>query len=74
MTAKELSKELNELSGMLAGTRSRLAKLIPELVEHGIVDYHLSNASLALSGLSRFAGYLSDIPRMLEAGRNDYSG
>ena len=49
MTTKESSKELKELSEILADARTRLARVIPELVEHDIVDYHLSNVSLALS-------------------------
>ena len=55
MTTKESSKELKALSEILADARTRLARLIPELVEHDIVDYHLSNVSLALSNLSRFS-------------------
>ena len=74
MTAIDTSRELKEISTVLTGARSRLARLIPELVEHDIVDYHLSNASLVLSNLSRFSHYLSDISTMLEAKQNDSSG
>lgn len=66
MTTKESSKELKELSEILADARTRLARLIPELVEHDIVDYHLSNVSLALSNLSRFSKNLTEISKLIE--------
>ncbi len=66
MTTKESSKELKELSEILADARTRLARLIPELVEHDIVDYHLSNVSLALSNLSRFSKNLAEISKLIE--------
>ena len=66
MTTKESSKELKALSEILADARTRLARLIPELVEHDIVDYHLSNVSLALSNLSRFSKNLAEILKLIE--------
>lgn len=66
MTTKESSKELKALSEILADARTRLARLIPELVEHDIVDYHLSNVSLALSNLSRFSKNLAEISKLIE--------
>lgn len=71
MTTKESSKELKELSEILADARTRLARLIPELVEHDIVDYHLSNVSLALSNLSRFSKNLAEISKLLEETQKD---
>ena len=38
MTTKESSKELKALSEILADARTRLARLIPELVEQAIVE------------------------------------
>ena len=73
MTTKESSKELKELSIVLAEVTARLAKVIPELVEHGIVDYHLTSATTALSSLSRYARYLADISKMLDAVQHDSS-
>ena len=73
MDTKDTCRELTTLSEMLADVRSRLAKLIPELVNHDIVDYHLSNASLALSGLSRFSKNLAEISKLLEEKRNEHS-
>ena len=66
MTTKESSKELKALSEILADARTRLARVIPELVEHDIVDYHLSNVSLALSNLSRFSKNLAEISKLIE--------
>ena len=71
MTTTELSEELKELSTVLIDARSRLARLIPELVGHDVVDYHLSNASLALPSLSRFSKYLADISILLEERQNE---
>lgn len=71
MTTKESSKELKSLSEILADARTRLARLIPELVEHDIVDYHLSNVSLALSNLSRFSKNLAEISKLLEETQKD---
>lgn len=71
MTTKESSIELKELSEILADARTRLARLIPELVEHDIVDYHLSNVSLALSNLSRFSKNLAEISKLLEETQKD---
>ena len=66
MDAADFSKEITKLSEILADARTRLARLIPELVEHDIVDYHLSNVSLALSNLSRFSKNLAEISKLIE--------
>ncbi len=66
MDTKDTCKELKELSEILADARTRLARVIPELVEHDIVDYHLSNVSLALSNLSRFSKNLAEISKLIE--------
>ena len=71
MTTKESSSELKALSEILADARTRLARVIPELVEHDIVDYHLSNVSLALSNLSRFSKNLAEISKLLEETQKD---
>ncbi len=66
MDTKDTCKELKALSEILADARTRLARLIPELVEHDIVDYHLSNVSLVLSKLSRFYKNLAEISKLIE--------
>ena len=55
MTAKDTSTELMALSKILDEVRTRLANMIPDLVQQNADDYLVSGATLAISGLNRYS-------------------
>ena len=63
MTPKDISKELMALSNVLDEVRSRLANIIPELVQQNADDFLVSSSTLAISGLNR---YFKNLQRLAE--------
>ena len=58
MDAINILKELDEMGTMLDNVKSRLARLMPDLVDGIQDDFLISKATMTISSLSRYSRYL----------------